>query len=76
MKMGPSQDDQTLHSGFSIHGSGLQQKQSQTHGIQLGYKAGRLRRQVGEGRYKKRHQSARDVVGSPTSFIKFKNYIF
>ena len=53
MKTGPSQDDQTLCGGFSIHGSGLQRKQSQTHGIQLGYKAGRLRRQVGEGRYKK-----------------------
>jgi len=76
MKTGPSQDDQTLCGVFLIHGSGLQWKQSQTYGIQLGYKAGRLRRQVGEGCYKKKHRSARDVVGSPTSYIKFKNYIF
>ena len=54
MKTGPSQDDQTLCGVFLIHGSGLQWKQSQTYGIQLGYKAGRLRRQVGEGCYKKK----------------------
>ena len=65
MKTGPSQDDQTLRSGFSIHGSGLQQKQSQTHGIQLGYKAGRLRRQVGEGHYKKKASKHSGCGGFP-----------
>ena len=73
--------DQTLQDGFSILGSGLQQKQSGTHGIRLGYKAALIwvglvaGEGEGEGHYKKKASKRSGCGGFPVPPLKFVIYM-